>query len=154
VERHPDAVLVGVDASARMLDAARRRLSPERLELRVGQLEDELPPGPFDVVASALAVHHLDAAQKAELFGRIAAVLEPGGRFVLADVVVPDDPADARIALTPGFDKPSTVPEQLRWLADAGLTATVVWERGDLAVILASATPTGIVGPRDRRAPA
>ena len=154
LQRYPDASLVGVDTSAGMLEAARARLPAARIDLRVGRLEDELPPGPFDLVASALAVHHLDGAQKAELFTRIRAVLAPGGRFVLADVVVPEDPADAQIELTPGFDKPSSVPEQLRWLADAGLEARVVWERGDLAVIAASATPAGIVAPGDRRAPA
>jgi hypothetical protein len=31
---------------------------------------------------------------KADLFARIAARLRPGGRFVLGDVVVPEDPAD------------------------------------------------------------
>jgi hypothetical protein len=31
------------------------------------------------------------------------------------------------------------VSEQLRWLADAGFDAAVVWERGDLAVIVADA---------------
>jgi len=33
-------------------------------------------------------VHHLDAGEKADLFRRVAAALEPGGRFVLGDVVV------------------------------------------------------------------
>jgi L-threonylcarbamoyladenylate synthase len=138
LEHHPDAILVGVDTSAGMLEAARARLPAERVQLRLGQLEDALPEGPFDLVASALAVHHLDGSQKAELFTRIHGVLARGGRFVLADVVVPDDPADAQIELTPGFDKPSSVPEQLRWLGDAGFEAKVVWERGDLAVIVAT----------------
>ena len=33
------------------------------------------PAGPFDLVASALAVHHLDGPGKAELFRRLAGVL-------------------------------------------------------------------------------
>ena len=138
LERHPDASLTGIDMSSRMLDAARHALPPERVELRVARLEEELPPGPFDLVASALAVHHLDAADKAELFGRVRAVLAPAGRFVLADVVVPADPASARVPLTPAFDKPSPVAEQLRWLRDAGFQATIVWDAADLAVVLAT----------------
>ncbi len=145
LERHPQARLVGIDSSEDMLASARRRLPAERVELKVGRIEDPLPQGPFDLVASALCVHHLDAAEKAQLFERVRAALTPAGRFVLADVVVPSDPRDVRIPLTPGFDKPSSVAEQLRWLADAGLGARVAWEREDLAVIVASATPAGIV---------
>jgi tRNA threonylcarbamoyl adenosine modification protein (Sua5/YciO/YrdC/YwlC family) len=148
LERHADAELVGIDASEGMLAAARDALPANRVDLRVARLEEELPAGPFDVVASALAVHHLDGEQKAELFGRIRARLQPGGRFVLADVVVPLDPADADVPLTPGFDKPSPVADQLRWLVEAGFEPAVAWEAGDLAVILATATPTGIVGDR------
>ncbi|HEY2650920.1 MAG TPA: Sua5/YciO/YrdC/YwlC family protein [Solirubrobacteraceae bacterium] len=146
LKRHPGSTLVGVDVSADMLAAARDRLPGDRVELRVGRLEDELPSGPFDLVASALAVHHLDGGEKARLFQRVREVLAPTGRFVLADVVLPDDPADARIPLTPGFDKPSAVADQLGWLADAGFESRVAWEQGDLAVIVADASPAGIVG--------
>ncbi len=61
----------------------------------------------------------------------------PGGRFVLADVVVPADPADAVTPLTAGFDRPSTVAEQLHWLEAAGFSVRVCWESRDLAVIAA-----------------
>jgi SAM-dependent methyltransferase len=61
-------------------------------DLRVSRLEDPLPGGNFDLVVSALAVHHLDGAGKADLFARVAARLRPGGRFVFGDVVVSDDP--------------------------------------------------------------
>jgi tRNA (cmo5U34)-methyltransferase len=131
--RHPGASLVGIDASAEMLGAAEL----PGADLRVARLQDPLPDGPFDLVFSALAVHHLDGPAKADLFARVAAVLEPGGRFVLADVVVPDDPADATTPLSPDFDLPSRPGEQLDWLADAGFDASVVWAEGDLAVIVA-----------------
>ena len=137
--RHPDAFLVGLDESESMLSAARSALPPDRAELRTRRLEDPLPEGPFDLVASALAIHHLDPAQKAGLFARVRRVLEPGGRFVLADVVVPDDPAEAVTSLTPGFDKPSSVEEQLSWLADAGFEARVCWQERDLVVIVGEA---------------
>ena len=129
--RHPGAALVGIDASAEMLAAA----TLPGADLRVSRLEDPLPEGPFDLVFSALAVHHLDGPAKADLFRRVAAVLEPGGRFVLADVVVPDDPADATTPLSPGYDLPSSVDDQLAWLRGAGLDARVVWAERDLAVV-------------------
>jgi tRNA (cmo5U34)-methyltransferase len=131
--RHPGAALVGIDASADMLAAARL----PGADLRVSRLEDPLPEGPFELVFSALAVHHLDGPGKADLFRRVAVVLEPGGRFVLADVVVPDDPADAITPLSPGYDLPSRAAEQLEWLREAGLDPAVAWAERDLAVIVA-----------------
>jgi tRNA (cmo5U34)-methyltransferase len=136
LERCPGASLVGIDASADMLAVARERL-PDA-DLRVARLEDPLPPGPFDLAFSVLCVHHLDGPGKADLFTRVAAVLAPGGRFVIGDVVVPDDPADAVTPLSPGFDMPSPVEDQLGWLRDAGFAGEVVWARRDLAVIAAN----------------
>jgi tRNA (cmo5U34)-methyltransferase len=135
--RHPGARAIGVDESAHMLDEARRRLAGHSVEFVVADLSEDWPEGAFDLVVSALAIHHVDAPAKSELFMRIAAVLRPGGRFVLGDVVVPADPADAVTPLTPEYDQPSRVDEQLDWLRSAGLTATVVWTERDLAVMTA-----------------
>ncbi len=137
LDAHPSARVVGVDSSADMLEAARTTLPAGRISLRQARIEDPLPAGPYDLVASALAVHHLDGAAKADLFERIAAVLRPGGRFVLADVVVPADHADAVTPIEDDYDKPSAVEEQLRWLTAANLPARVAWSRRDLAVITA-----------------
>jgi tRNA (cmo5U34)-methyltransferase len=133
--RHPHAHLTGVDSSEHMLAAA----DLPGADLRLQDLGDPLPEGPFDLVFSALAIHHLDAAAKADLFARVAAVLAPGGRFVMADVVVPEDPADVVTPLDPGFDLPEAVPDLLRWMSDAGLRARVSWQARDLAVLVADA---------------
>lgn len=120
-----------------MLRGAAARLRADRVALREQDLADPLPPGPFDLVASALAIHHLEGIRKAALFERVAAVLMPDGRFVLGDVVVPTDPADAVIEIEPGYDFPSTVDDQSGWLRDAGFEVSVFWSRRDLAVIAA-----------------
>ena len=138
LERHPEATLVGLDESEAMLAAARRRLPAERVRLVVGRLEDPLPAGAFDLVASALCVHHLDAAGKRSLFARVRAALSPGGRFVLADVVVPVNPADAVTSLTPGWDQPHPLSDQLVWLGEAGFEVSVAWTHRDLAVLVAA----------------
>jgi tRNA (cmo5U34)-methyltransferase len=135
LERHPGARLVGIDEEETMLAVA--RLALPGADLRARRLEDPLPEGPFELVVSALAVHHLDGAGKHDLFRRVADVLAPGGRFVLADVVVPEDPAEARIPLTEGYDSPDRLDDQLEWLAAAGFGARPTWVAGDLAVIAA-----------------
>lgn len=134
---HPRAALVGVDSSLQMLAAAREALAGWPVELHHRRLEDPLPQGPFELVVSAFAVHHLDGAGKAGLFERVAGALAPGGRLSLADVVVPADPGDAVIPLDAGYDLPSSLPEQISWLERAGLSARVAWSRRDLAVLVA-----------------
>jgi tRNA (cmo5U34)-methyltransferase len=139
LDLHPAARLVGVDVSPEMLERARRELPAGRVEsLRVAELADPLPEGPFGLVFSALAVHHLEGAGKADLFRRVAAVLAPGGRFVLGDVVVPERPEDAVTPCTPGYDFPDRAADQLAWLLEAGLAARVEWADRDLAVISAA----------------
>jgi tRNA (cmo5U34)-methyltransferase len=133
---YPEARLTGIDSSPYMLAAARAELGHDPM-LIVARLEDPLPPGPYDLVFSALSVHHLDGEGKRDLFRRVARLLRPGGRFVLGDVVVPADPADAVAPLTPEFDLPDTAADQLTWLEEASFTARLVWSLRDLAVFAA-----------------
>ena len=133
--RHPDAALVGIDSSPDMLSHA-TRAAPSATFLE-GRLEDPLPSGPFDVVVSAFAIHHMPSAAKADLFKRVAAVVRPGGRFVLCDVVLPSVPVADPVPLEEGVDLPDTVADQLRWLADAGLIPSIIFAAGDLAILRA-----------------
>ena len=97
----------GIDSSEAMLAVARAGLWTA--DLRVQRLEDPLPEGPFELVVSVLAVHHLEPEDKRDLFGACGDELTPGGRFVLADLVVPERPEDVVTPATPGFDKPDTL---------------------------------------------
>ena len=137
---YPEARLTGIDSSPHMLAAARAKLGGDPI-LIVARLEDPLLPGPYDLAVSALAVHHLDAEGKRDLFRRVARVLRPSGRFVLGDVVVPEDPADAVTPLSADYDLPDTVTDQLAWLEDAGFAARVTWQLRDLAVFAAEPEP-------------
>jgi tRNA (cmo5U34)-methyltransferase len=130
--RHPGLRWTGVDASGPMLDRARERLPGA--DLRVARLEDELPDGPFDLALSVLAVHHLDGAGKRDLFARVGRVADA---FVLGDLVVPERPEDAAVFVDWVMDVPSTVPEQLAWLEEAGFDAEATFVRPDLAVFVA-----------------
>jgi tRNA (cmo5U34)-methyltransferase len=132
---HPEASWVGIDASEPMLARACERL-PDA-DLRLGRLEDDLPPGPFDLVVSALAVHHLDGEGKRDLFSRVTGVLKPGGLFVLGDVVVPPPGEEGPIYIDWVMDKPDSVDYQLAWLRAAGFEAEASSVRVDLAVFRA-----------------
>lgn len=132
---HPKARLTSIDSSAEMLERARSEF-PEA-DLSVARLEDALPEGPFDLVYSALAVHHLDGPGKRDLFRRVAAVLRPGGVFVLADVIVPEDPEDQQTPIDEEYDLPDRLDDQLEWLREAGFEPTPVWVHKDLAVVRA-----------------
>jgi tRNA (cmo5U34)-methyltransferase len=131
----PDAQWIGIDASEAMLARARERL-PDA-DLRLQRLEDELPEGTFDLVVSALAVHHLDGAGKRALFARVARVLRPGGLFVLGDVVVPPAGEEGPIYIDWEMDLPDSVEDQLAWLREAGFEAEASSVRVDLAVFRA-----------------
>lgn len=90
----PKARLHLVDVSEDMLDLARQRLAGDPLAtFAVTDFADDLPAGPWDAVASALAIHHLDDDGKRALFGRLAGVLKPGGVFVNAEQVLGPTPA-------------------------------------------------------------
>jgi tRNA (cmo5U34)-methyltransferase len=130
--KHPGAHWTGVDSSRAMLDRARERL-PDA-DLREARLEDPLPEGPFDLVVSVLAIHHLNGDGKRGLFTRVAQLSH---NFVMGDVIVPERPEDAVIEIDGVYDTPSTVTEQLGWLDDAGFTTTVTQIRPDLAVFCA-----------------
>jgi tRNA (cmo5U34)-methyltransferase len=119
-----------------MVDVARDRLPSDRVTLLVGRLQDPLPEGPFDLVVSALAVHHLEGRGKADLFRRVASRLDHAGRFVLADVVEPVDPSYVVTAIDPEVDHPSRLDEQLTWLETAGLVPEVTWTHRDLVVVV------------------
>lgn len=126
---HPEALGVGLDFSPPMLARARERfVEGAPIELHMHDLADPLDtPGPFDVVASGLAIHHLSHDRKCTLFGEVYDLLLPGGIFVNLDLVssataelherfrvaigrVQDDPADRLAGLC----------EQLGWLRAAG----------------------------------
>ncbi|MGV9981111.1 class I SAM-dependent methyltransferase [Micromonospora wenchangensis] len=134
-----------VDGASRMLAVAADGLTARGVAHRtvVADLADPLPAGRYDAVVSALAVHHLDDDGKRALYRRAAGALVPGGVFVNAEQVAGPTPAldrrydDVWLAQTAArgsdadeiaaarermrHDRPASVADQCRWLADAGL---------------------------------
>jgi tRNA (cmo5U34)-methyltransferase len=86
----PRAEITLVDISEEMLAQARERLAAEAARVRfiIMDFATSIPAGGYDLVISALAIHHLGDAEKRGLFRNICGVLRPGGAFINADQVL------------------------------------------------------------------
>ena len=85
-QHFPKAEYVLVDVSEEMLKIARRRFSGiATVDFQVADYADTLPEGDFDVIVSALSVHHLENDGKKKLFARVHEKLPNGGLFVNYD---------------------------------------------------------------------
>jgi tRNA (cmo5U34)-methyltransferase len=159
-ERHPRACFTLVDVAGEMLAQARVRFSGaggERFRFVHADFGALAELGRHDAVVSALAIHHLEAPAKRRLFAAIHRALAKGGVFVNADQVAGETDAedaaqraswaaearalgsdDAELAAARERmreDRPSTVSEQLRWLAEAGFERPAcVFRHGMFAV--------------------
>jgi tRNA (cmo5U34)-methyltransferase len=137
LEAHPAARAVCLDESRDKLRAAANVLGA-RAELRLGRFQDRLPDGPFQLIVSAFALHHVNAKLKADLLPRVAERLSEGGRFVLADVVEPDTPISDPTPLDRAHSVVTGTDELLDVLRHAGFRPEVRWAEHDLVVIAAS----------------
>jgi tRNA (cmo5U34)-methyltransferase len=95
----PTAHALLIDHSEPMLERARDAMSPfsGRSEIRHGDLADPLPPqvgdGPFDLIVSGYAIHHLPSPRKRSLYEDVFGLLAPGGLFVNVEHVASATPA-------------------------------------------------------------
>jgi SAM-dependent methyltransferase len=124
--------VIAVDRSPPMLERARERFAGASASVRVLEADLALPlhdlDGPFDVVVSGLAIHHLEHERKRALFAEIAGRLSPGGLFANLEVVASASAtrhAEFLAAIGRDADDPedrlATVEEQCGWMRDAGL---------------------------------
>jgi tRNA (cmo5U34)-methyltransferase len=150
-----------VDVDGEMLARAQERLAVygTRARFALSSFHDPLPP--CDAVAASLALHHVRTLEeKAALFRRVYAALQPGGVFVNADVTLPaDEPprgeawrAWAAHLVASGIgearawehfaewaDEDTYFPleEELAALAGAGFHARCAWRDGVSTVVVA-----------------
>ena len=83
----PGGTAIGVDAAARMVEAARERTAglPQVRVIQGDLGAVPLPDGCADAVVSNCAINH--ARDKAAVYREVARLLAPGGRVVVSDVV-------------------------------------------------------------------
>ena len=97
LDEFPNGSAVGLDISEPMMAVGRERMAGygARFSYHVGDFADgDLPSdlsGPFDVVVSSRAIHHLPGDNKRRLYRGIFRVLAPGGCFFNLDVVGASD---------------------------------------------------------------
>jgi len=86
LQKFPDARLTLMDIAEEMLGMARKRFAARPgTEYRVCDYTRADLGGPYDIVCSALSIHHLSPEDKRRLFRKIHDALVPGGMFVNAD---------------------------------------------------------------------
>jgi tRNA (cmo5U34)-methyltransferase len=146
-ERFPRSRVTLVDLSVEMLRVARRRFAGEHGRFAFRTMDYARKPlprvvGGYDLVVSALSVHHLTHGDKKELFEKVHDSLAVGGHFVNADQVSGETPEeetrygewwlrevreagvsdeDLASALSRiRADRNATLGAQLGWLAEAG----------------------------------
>ncbi|KNY25521.1 Methyltransferase type 11 [Pseudobacteroides cellulosolvens ATCC 35603 = DSM 2933] len=127
-----------------MLEVARQRFSGnENIKYVVGDYTKLNLSEEFNMVVSALSIHHLEDSDKKELLRKCYSVLKPNGIFINADQVIGETPyidslnkkrwkesieksslleeeilsAYERMKL----DKEATLKQQLEWLTEIGL---------------------------------
>ena len=94
-ERLPHAHLVLTDLAEEMLARARDRFAGRMapVEFRVMNHLDLAEEGAYDVVMSALSIHHLEDDGKPAVYAAMARAAKPGGVVINADQVAGDTPA-------------------------------------------------------------
>jgi arsenite methyltransferase len=156
----PCGQVTGVDATPRMIEAARERIAGlGNAAVIHGDLAAvPLPTGCADVVVSNCAINH--APDKAAVYREVARLLAPGGRVVVSDVVseaalpvsVRSDPA----AWAACYGGAITEAEYLAAVAAAGLTdlrvlrRTEPYEKGGVRVLgltIEARRPPSALGP-------
>src|SRR4051794_817129 len=123
LEAYPDAWVIGLDSDSNMV----YRLREEYDDVQLARMEDPLPDGPWELVISVLAVHHLQDDVERTLFRRGRA---QSPALVIGAVV------KAGKEVTPnqeGFDFPRTAAELAEWCG-----GEITWTADDLAVVRAT----------------
>lgn len=134
---YPQADLVGIDRSPVALAAARRQPGLEQATFVEGDIQQTLPPGPFDLIYTSMVLSHIPAL--ATVIERIYAALAPGGTLWVKDlhpaITMASSQPDYQFlsalilqAMRQGGGHPELVTELPPLLAAAGFTAIQVHE--------------------------
>ena len=144
-DRFPNSKIVCLDIASNMIEIAKYKLSSHiKSDFIVGDFSQIDFEEKFDVVVSSLALHHLETdSDKKDFYTKIFKILNNGGVFYNADVVLAATDYQQEINLTrwkeymnksvskhevdnkwiPTYkaeDRPAKLIDQLKWLEDIG----------------------------------
>ena len=164
LENRPSVELVvALDCSPPMLERARERFAGStRVDVRDWDLRRPLPPlGPFDVIVSGFAIHHLEDSRKRVLLEEAAGRMAPGGVFINLEVVASATPERhaaflAAIGRTADDveDRLASVEDQLSWMRSAGMTnVDCLWRWRGFALLAGEMTLAATPSDGARNAP-
>ena len=95
LEVYPGASITLMDVSGEMIRVAKKRFAGlERIRFITADYRAADLGGPFDIICSALSIHHLETREKKGLFQRIFEALGERGVFVNADEVAGETEQD------------------------------------------------------------
>jgi tRNA (cmo5U34)-methyltransferase len=82
----PDASYKLIDISEKMLEIAKKRFEKcMKIEYEVNDYVSNYPAGEYDLVISALSIHHINEDNKKNLYSKIYEQLIEGGCFITLD---------------------------------------------------------------------
>lgn len=88
----PNAEYILTDIAGEMLSVAKNRFKDcANVKYEICDYSENLPYGKFDLIISALSIHHLEDRKKSQLFSEIYDKLSNGGMFVNYDQFCFDD---------------------------------------------------------------
>ncbi len=145
--RNSGASVVGIDLSADMLAALKRKFADCNIKLICGSYFDvPLEANCFDAAVSVESLHHFTAAQKLKLYQKLNTALTDNGYFVLTDYFAESEEAEhfyfselermkSEQGLEPTafyhYDTPLTVEHEIEVLKKAGFSDVQImqnWE--------------------------
>lgn len=84
---YPEVVVSLLDISEKMLGCAKKRFAgKDNVHFYVMDYDASLLPGEYNLVVSAMSIHHLEDSGKKRLFQKIYDALTPGGSFIHAEL--------------------------------------------------------------------
>ena len=154
LDAFPETELTCLDMTEEMMDVAKERLSDHgNVRYVLSDLYHHEFDGPYDVVISSLALHHIVTDRdKKMIYGKIFEALVPGGSFYNADLVLGSDQDFQELYMKrwkeymyqnfpreevdneqiPRYereDSPAKLIDHLRWLNEVGFSGVdVVWK--------------------------
>ena len=136
--RNGEASVVGIDLSADMLAALKRKFADRKVKLICGSYFDvPFEANRFDAAVSVESLHHFTAAQKLKLYKKLNTALSDNGYFVLTDYFAESEEAEhfyfselerlkSEQRLEPTafyhYDTPLTVEHEIEVLKHAGFS--------------------------------